>query len=86
MDSRMTEFQNRLREATKNCRPDMHEPDNAGITAVVTGYHLDNAMGDDPYRNVGEFTVGISDDGGHNHEWFNLATLIALARMVEKGK
>lgn len=79
--TRLVGFQNRLRQATVNCRPDMHEPENQGVAAVVTGYHLDNAMGSDPHRNIGEFTVGITDSDGASYEWFNLADLIALARM-----
>lgn len=49
---------------------------------VVTGYHLDNAMGNEPYNNCGEFLVGIKREGWNREiEWFNLATLIALARI-----
>ncbi len=70
----------RLTKVTVNCRPDMHEQKN--VSAVVTGYQLDNAMGDDPCHNCGEFTVGISRDGGDSHQWFNLADVIALARMA----
>lgn len=73
----------RLLDITEPCRFDMHEPDNQGVSAVVTGTHLDNAMGDDPYRNFCEFTVGITQD--ERTEWFNLATLIALARMARIG-
>lgn len=62
----------------------MHEPDNQGVSAVIAGYHLDNAMGDDPTRNCGEFTVGIIRGDG-SREWFNLATLIALARIGAKA-
>ncbi len=73
----------RLVKVTANCRGDMHEPDNQGIGAVVSGYCLDNAMGDSPIHNCGELTVGITttnEDGYIHYEWFNLATLIALAR------
>ncbi len=73
----------RLQKITKNCREDMHEPDNQGIIAKVTGTHLDNAMGSDPYTNSQEFTVGIIHDDGSADEWFNLATLIALARKAK---
>jgi hypothetical protein len=73
-------FNKRLLKATENCREDMHEPDEQGISAVVAGNHLDNAMGDDPADNCGEFTVAIVQDDG-SKEWFNLATLIALARI-----
>lgn len=73
----------RLKIKTASCRDDMHEPDEQGISAVVSGYHLDNSMGDIPHDNFGEFTVGISDNGGKSYQWFNLATLIALARKAE---
>jgi len=73
----------RLREVLKECRRDMHEPDNQGIDAVVSGYHLDNAFGDNPLNNAGELTVGIkteTDPGVFLIEWFNLADIIAFAR------
>lgn len=73
----------RLKKVTSHCRDDMHEPDNQDISAVVTGTHLDNAMGNDPYKNCCEFTVGITKGEGNSYEWFNLATLIALARKAE---
>ena len=73
----------RLQEVTASCRPDMHEPDEQGLTAVVSGYHLDNAMGPHPADNCGEFTVGLSINGGTSYEWFNLADLIALARRAK---
>ena len=77
-------FGNRLLRVTRECRDDMHEPDEQNLTAVVTGYLLDNAMGDDPRDNCGELTVGlvnISDPSNPRYEWFNLADLIALARV-----
>lgn len=80
----LQKFGKRLLEATKDCREDMHEPDEQGISAIVTGYNLDNAMGDEPYNNCGEFTVAIVQDDGHK-EWFNLATMIALARIGAKS-
>lgn len=81
MNQWMTEFGNRLLEVTHDCRPDMHEPDEQGVSAIVTGLNLDNAMGDDPYHNVQELTVGILRDDTGRMEWFNLASLIALARI-----
>lgn len=75
--------QRRLRDITESCRLDMHEPDNQGIECQVEGNHLDNAMGDDPHTNCKEFTVGITvtdSNGKERTEWFNLATLIAVAR------
>lgn len=78
-------FNKRLLKATKDCRDDMHEPDEQGVSAIVTGYYLDNAMGDNPFNNCGEFTVAIIQDDG-SKEWFNLATLIALARIGADSK
>lgn len=80
----MEGFKRRLLEQTQGCRDDMHEPIEQDVSAIVTGYHLDNAMGDDPTRNCGEFTVAIDRDG--HREWFNLATLISLARIGAKAE
>lgn len=80
----MKPFGKRLLKATNGCREDMHEPDEQGISAIVTGYRLDNAMGDNPSNNLSEFTVGIVRDSVKT-EWFNLATLIALARIGAKS-
>ena len=79
-----------LDEYLDGCREDMHEPDEQGIRAVITGTHLDNAMGANPYENNLEFSVGIykpkiNVDGSSDEDelrWFNLADLIALARMA----
>lgn len=71
----------RLVEITANCREDMHEPDNQDVEAVVTGNHLDNAMGHTPKDNCDEFIVTLTR--GNSVEHFNLATLIALARKAE---
>lgn len=61
----------------------MHEPDNNGLSAVVTGSELDNAMGDcAPADACGEYIVTITDAGG-NVEHFSLANLIALARVAD---
>jgi PP-loop superfamily ATP-utilizing enzyme len=73
----------RLVEVTKNCREDMHEPDEQGLSAVTSGFNFDNAFGDSPFTNAGELTVGIRDDKSGHIEWFNLATLIALARKAD---
>lgn len=73
----------RLKEKTKDCNIQMHEPDNENIYAIVTGTHLDNAMGDNPCKNCLEYTVGLGDESGNNREWFNLADLIALARLAK---
>lgn len=73
----------RLKNVTQKCRDDMHEPDEQDLSAVVAGFHLDNAMGDNPVNNCGEFTVGLSLNDGESYEWFNLADLIALARLAK---
>jgi len=83
MTKYLVETRDRLIEHTAGCREDMHEPDNQGLTAIVSGYHLDNAMGDSPNNNCGELTVGLSYNDGHTYKWFNLATIIALARMAK---
>lgn len=74
----MVETLRRLLIVTQDCRCDMHEPDEQGIGVVTSGYQLDNALGDNPVNNCGELTIGLIKDG--HIEWFNLATLIALAR------
>lgn len=71
-----------LQNKTAECRPDMHEPDEQDIHAIVTGTHLDNAMGADPNENRCEYTVGLGDEFGNQRVWFNLADLIALARLA----
>ena len=90
-DKILQDMLNRLLKITKNCREDMHEPDEQYISAHVYGDHLDNAFGDLPhflgpfgagdrsYPHM-EFVVCIKNDEKIEYEWFNLATLIALAR------
>jgi hypothetical protein len=87
----------RLREITKACRPDMHEPDEQDITAILHGQNFDNACGDyidpDPkYPECQEMVVEIRktlehDEDGEPSKWksefFNLATLIAIARTAQ---
>lgn len=71
---------NRLIDTLKECRFNMHEPDEQEVEVIVSGYYLDNAFGDNPRDNCGEFTVGITRDRGDYYEWFNLSSLLALAR------
>ncbi len=75
----------RLMIVTHGCRPDMHEPDEQGISAQIVGDHLDNACGnhvcDDAIANKYQEYVVIIDRNDRK-EAFNLATLIALARMA----
>ena len=83
----MDKMLERLKKVTKDCRDNMHEPDEQDLDAVVSGYLFDNAMGDDPMNNYGEMTVGIRNNNGDGLgatiEWFNLASLIALARKAQ---
>lgn len=79
----MKEMLKRLNKITAKCREDMHEPDEQGIEAIVTGTHLDNAMGDNPNYNCCEFTIRLRNTNTEEYEWFNLATLIALARKAK---
>lgn len=79
----------RLEEITKECRLDMHEPNEAGVNASVVGYDLDNAMGhriksvaiEKGYQ---ELIVIIRNEHTDKTERINLATLIALARLADK--
>ena len=80
---------NRLLAITKDCRSDMHEPDEQGLKCRVIGDHLDNAFGN--YISIEQLTKGFQEyiviierfDGDKFHfETFNLANLIALARQA----
>ncbi len=82
----MKDTLDRLEKITINCRDNMHEPDEQGLTVRITGMRFDNAHGDDPDTNHQEFTVGIFDEFDEKEEWFNLATLIALARKAKLGE
>lgn len=78
----------RLWEVTKGCREDMHEPDEQNVRAFFYGHKFDNAHGDKPniYMDLPahtEMCVAIEQENHQGEvqvEWFNLATLIALAR------
>lgn len=67
-------------------RPDWHEPDEQRLTARVTGTHLDNAMGTDPYSNCGEMVVifeRLYPQRGEETQFacVNLANLLSWARI-----
>lgn len=79
----MKETLERLRNITKKCREDMHEPDEQGIGAYTTGWRFDNAFGSNPFNNCGEMTIALENENTERREWFNLATLIALARKAK---
>ncbi len=86
----------RLKHVTSACRLDMHEPDEQNVKCSVIGDHLDNASGerisvDALERRYQEFVVCLErfvedeSDSKNNHfvkERFNLASLIALARLA----
>jgi hypothetical protein len=76
--SRLWDARTRLIHITEHCRPDMHEPDNAGVYGKVTGRTLDNAMGDDPTSN--ELVLEIRNNMTDEVMYFNIADLINLAR------
>lgn len=84
MDEHFTEMKTRLQKITENCSEDMHEPDNAGVSAKIIGFKLDNACGDQIIPDAivdgwQEYVVIIDNNG--KKETFNLSSLIALARM-----
>lgn len=76
MDSGLQKDYEKLCKITAGCRPDMHEPDEQGVSVELVDGDFDNAMLDD-----GEAHVIIRDRHG-NEEKINLACLIALARMA----
>jgi len=78
----MTELLGELKAFTAECRPDMHEPDEQGITAYIVGDHLDNAWGEEVRGK--EFIVVLENSEGGSFP-INLATLIALARKAEES-
>jgi len=80
-DSLMHDFAERLLKITEGCRTDMAVPEE--LTAAVTGAEFDNSCGDDP--SSGQMVVSLKREYGKNSlaagERFNLATLIAFARL-----
>ena len=82
--NREQEILRQLNLFTVDCRHDMHDPDEQGLSAEVIGDHLDNAMGNyignDQQRQ--EFVVVLKNE--NNEEFIiNLADLIALARLAK---
>ena len=67
-----------LKEFTKKCRHDMHEPDEQGISAKVIGTKLDNAFGCSGMCD--EIVVILNDSINQLFMKVNLADLIAWAR------
>jgi len=89
MSEMMKQDLNRLTRFTSECNEEMHEPDNAGISARVVGNKLDNAFGESIIpsfieEGFQEFVV-ILENESRELEKFNLSTLIALARKADFG-
>ena len=84
----MEKLRDRLCAFLQECRGDMHEPDEQGISAVVVGDHLDNAYGThiSEAHIVGGFQEYVVILKNTNREVLkiNLADLIALARQRRK--
>ena len=79
-DKYFTSMLQDLRKMTNRCRPNMHEPDEQDVSATVTGHTLDNA------GTGGELTVTIVKIGSNGKRYqasFNMASLIALARLAQ---
>jgi hypothetical protein len=83
----MKETKARLDYITRDCRDDMHEPDEQEVSCQVVGTELDNACGESIElraleRGYQELVVILrrETEDGAEVQRFNLATLIALAR------
>lgn len=91
MDDRQKGILARLQHITRGCRPDMHEPDEQEVRGHVFGSSLDNACGDmiEPFlieRGAHEIVLVIERfSNGVEVERFNVADLVALARMVKES-
>lgn len=83
----------KLLEITKECRLDMHEPDEQYLEAHVVGTYLDNAFGEDIdadaiEKGYQELVVILESSLRQpvRRVRINLATLIALARLADLSK
>lgn len=90
--STMLELLDGLKEITKRCRPDMHEPDEQDLKCRVIGDHLDNAFGEQVSERAltegyQEFVVCLERWAGNSvgtiRYRINLANLIALVRVAD---
>ena len=86
---RLSQVGKNLLKVTEECRDDMHEPDEQGLSARVVGYELDNAMGSSVTADaiIGGYqelvvVLNIRDE----EHLFNLADIIALARIGASSK
>jgi hypothetical protein len=66
-----------LCDITRECREDMHEPDEQSLTAVVKGKSFDNAMGDETEKHL---VLTRRTRTSTEVVTINLCDLIALAR------
>ncbi len=69
-----------LLSITDECDPEMHEPDNVGVSARVDGDHLDNS-GSGPEFKITLFRPPCGARKKAEKFTVNLATLIAYARI-----
>lgn len=88
LDNRLSNIHWALLNITKNCRDDMHEPDEQGISANIVGYKLDNACGNvieekALFEGWQEYVVILRNDNTNTNTRINLADLIALARKAK---
>jgi hypothetical protein len=69
-------------------RPDWHEPDEAGVRAVIHGGHLDNACGNSVrhrHTDYQEFVIELRNDDDDEPLRINLASLLAeVCRLARK--
>jgi hypothetical protein len=70
-----------LLRITRGCRPDMHEPDEQGVSATVRGRAFDNAGFEFEMRLTLRRTSERGDGSEESTATVNLATLVALARI-----
>jgi len=89
---RLQPVQSELLRMLDGCRVDMHEPDEQNVQVTVVGTHLDNAIntgfGPPEWNDIStECMVGITRwmSGYQDTRWFNLADLLAIARLADLG-
>jgi hypothetical protein len=84
MNSLLSRMLKRLQVITRDCREDMHEPDEQDLELAVFDGSFDNAMMDDTEAYI--VLHRTDDEGKVTADKFNLACLIALARMAGAPK
>ena len=95
MNDRLKKIGKELLSVTEGCRPDIHEPDEQGLSAKVLGTTFDNAFGNDVdhdllQRGCQEIVIIFEKEEDNSYKTnttvFNLADLIALARIGAKNE